>query len=132
LGPFADPTTDVRNRLEQLGAKGGPLDPLDPDIPPADALAQSATNKDNNLNAGMTVGFTFLGQFIDHDITFDPTSSLERQQDPESVVNFRTPAFELDSIYGSGLGASPHLLDQPTRSDEVPDRKTGRWRERER
>ncbi|HJU06542.1 MAG TPA: heme peroxidase family protein, partial [Nitrospiraceae bacterium] len=50
--------------------------------------------------------------FLDHDITFDPTSSLERQQDPESISNFRTPAFELDSVYGSGRAASPHLYDQ--------------------
>jgi hypothetical protein len=58
---------------------------------------------------GLPAGFTFLGQFIDHDITFDPTSSLERQVDPEAVANFRTPNLELDSVYGSGPGASPHL-----------------------
>lgn len=116
LAPFAEPTGDVRSRLLDLGAVGGPLDPSDPDIPPADALASAATNQDNSINAGMTVGFTFLGQFLDHDITFDPTSSFERQQDPESVANFRTPAFELDSLYGSGLAASPHLYDRNTRT----------------
>ena len=57
-------------------------------------------------------GFTFLGQFIDHDITFDPTSSLERQNDPNATRNFRTPLLELDSVYGSGLEASPYLYDQ--------------------
>ena len=57
-------------------------------------------------------GMTFLGQFLDHDLTFDPTSSLERQVDPEAISNFRTPALELDSVYGSGPGATPHLYDQ--------------------
>ncbi len=52
------------------------------------------------------------GEFLDHDITFDPTSSLERQSDPEAIENFRTPAFELDSVYGSGRGVSQHLYDQ--------------------
>jgi len=55
------------NALRQLGAAGGPMDPR----PDANA------NPDNPT--GLGAGFTFLGQFIDHDITFDPTSSLERQ-----------------------------------------------------
>jgi len=45
-------------------------------------------------------------------LTFDPTSSLERQKDPESITNFRNPAFELDSVYGAGRAASPLLYDQ--------------------
>jgi hypothetical protein len=66
---------------------------------------------DNPDNQNLTAGFTFLGQFIDHDMTFDPTSSLRRQQDPESIRNFRTPALDLDNVYGSGPNASPHLYD---------------------
>jgi hypothetical protein len=62
-------------------------------------------------NPKIPAGFTFFGQFIDHDITFDPTSSLERQNDPEAVRNFRTPLLELDSVYGSGPVASAHLYD---------------------
>src|SRR5262245_16819890 len=27
-------------------------------------------------------GYAFLGQFIDHDLTFDPVSSLQRDSDP--------------------------------------------------
>jgi len=45
-------------------------------------------------------------------MTFDPTSSLERQVDLEAVSNFRIPALELDNLYGSGRAASPHLYDQ--------------------
>ncbi len=62
-------------------------------------------------NRRLPAGITFLGQFIDHDITFDPTSSLEQQNDPDSVENFRTPAFELDSLYGSGPGVQPFFYD---------------------
>jgi len=67
---------------------------------------------DNPNHPVMGAGMTFLGQFIDHDMTFDPTSSLERQADPEFVANFRTPSLSLDNVYGSGPGASPHLYDQ--------------------
>ena len=108
LPPFARDTPDVRERLLELGKPGGLMDANDPP-PPADPLAANPRNPDNPT---MTAGFTFLGQFLDHDMTFDPTSSLERQTDPESIANFRTPALELDSVYGSGRGASPHLYDQ--------------------
>ena len=108
LPPFAHDTQAVRAGLLELGKPGGLMDALDAG-PPADPLAPNPRNPDNPT---MTAGFTFFGQFLDHDVTFDPTSSLERQVDPEAVENFRVPAFELDSVYGSGRGASPHLYDQ--------------------
>ena len=66
-------------------------------------------------NDGIPAGFTFLGQFIDHDLTLDTTSSLERQNDPEAIRNFRTPAFELDSLYGLGPAVQPYLYDADDR-----------------
>jgi hypothetical protein len=99
LPPFARDTEKVRRALLELGKPGGIIDP--------------GTVADANPdNPEITAGFTFLGQFLDHDLTFDPTSSLERQNDPEAITNFRTPAFELDTVYGSGRGASPHLYDR--------------------
>jgi hypothetical protein len=47
------------------------------------------------------------GQFIDHDITFDPAWSLQRQNDIDALVDFRTPRFDLDSLYGSGPADEP-------------------------
>jgi Animal haem peroxidase len=57
-------------------------------------------------------GFTYLGQFIDHDLTFDPVSTLDRQNDPDALTNFRTPRFDLDSVYGRGPADQPYLYDQ--------------------
>jgi hypothetical protein len=57
-------------------------------------------------------GFTYLGQFIDHDLTFDPVSLLDRQNDPDALTNFRTPRFDLDSVYGRGPSDQPYLYDQ--------------------
>jgi len=74
--------------------------------------AKMRDNSGGEDNLTIPAGYTFLGQFIDHDMTFDPTSSLERQNDPEAIYNFRTPLLELDSVYGSGPGVSPHLYDQ--------------------
>jgi hypothetical protein len=59
--------------------------------------------------SGIPAAYTYFGQFIDHDLTFDPTSSLQRQNDPDALVDFRTPRFDLDSVYGRGPGDQPYL-----------------------
>jgi hypothetical protein len=58
-------------------------------------------------NPSIPAGYTYLGQLVDHDITFDPTSSLQRVNDPDALHNFRTPRFDLDSLYGSGPQDEP-------------------------
>ena len=63
-------------------------------------------------NTAIPAGFTYLGQFIDHDVTFDPVSLITKKNDPDSLHNFRTPRFDLDSVYGFGPGASPHLYNR--------------------
>src|SRR3954464_8324980 len=112
LPPFAADTPMVRDALAELGAPGGPMDPDDDLSDPITLITDPAKSAHNPNNATMTAGFTFLGQFLDHDMTFDPTSSLARRQDPEAIRNFRIPALDLDSVYGSGPVASPHLYDQ--------------------
>jgi hypothetical protein len=61
--------------------------------------------------SGIPALYTYLGQFIDHDITFDPASSLQKQNDPDALVDFRTPAFDLDNVYGRGPDDQPYLYD---------------------
>src|SRR6266481_4237127 len=48
----------------------------------AEAQPTPETQTDDEENSGISAGYTYLGQFIDHDLTFDPASSLERQNDP--------------------------------------------------
>ena len=64
---------------------------------------------DNHLNTSPTLfaGFTFIGQFIDHDITLDTTPLDQQEADPDARVNFRTPRYDLDSVYGGGPTAGP-------------------------
>src|SRR5881394_43622 len=57
---------------------------------------------DAEENLAIPAGFTYLGQFLDHDVTFDPQSSIEKLNDPDALVDFRTPRFDLDSCYGRG------------------------------
>ena len=51
------------------------------------------------------------GSFVDHDLTLDTASTLDRFHDPERLRNFRTPRFDLDSLYGRGPRRSPALYD---------------------
>ncbi|MDP9419130.1 MAG: hypothetical protein M3P53_03120 [Actinomycetota bacterium] len=70
-------------------------------------------------NDRIPAGYTYLGQFVDHDLTFDPTSSLQRTNDPLRLVNFRSPRFDLDCLYGSGPDDDPFVA----RRYEAPRRK---------
>jgi hypothetical protein len=48
-------------------------------------------------------GFTYLGQFIDHDMTFDKTNvMLGANVSPAQLLQARSPSLDLDSLYGGG------------------------------
>jgi hypothetical protein len=64
-----------------------------------------------NTSPRLFAGFTFFGQFIDHDITLDTTPLNLQQADPDATVNFRTPRFDLDSLYGKGPVEEPQFYD---------------------
>ncbi|HMG04713.1 MAG TPA: peroxidase family protein [Chthoniobacterales bacterium] len=57
------------------------------------------------------VGYTYFGQFIGHDLTYDTTSLDGPYLDPERTPNYRTPSFDLDHVYGGGPESSPHLYE---------------------
>jgi len=98
----------------------------------ADAINEGKSHPDTPItesepddeNPTVPAGYTYLGQFIDHDITFDPTSSLQRLNDPDALEDFRTPRLDLDSLYGRGPNDQPYLYEKPGRGRFVlgPDR----------
>ena len=61
--------------------------------------------------SGIPSLYTYFGQFVDHDITFDPVSSLTKQQDPDGLVDFRTPSLDMDNLYGRGPNDQPYMYD---------------------
>ena len=85
-----------------------------PEVTPGDiAKDPGLVNElEEEFSSNIPAGYTYFGQFVDHDITFDPTSSLMRKNDPNGLINFRTPRLDLDNIYGSGPGDQPYLYDQ--------------------
>jgi len=65
------------------------------------ALAEAITV--DNLSAGQVpAGFTYLGQFIDHDLTFDKSPLMEGTVSPAELEQNRSPSLDLDSLYGAG------------------------------
>ena len=58
----------------------------------------------DNLSPGqMPAGFTYLGQFIDHDLTFDKSALMEGVDiSPATLLQSRSPSLDLDSLYGNG------------------------------
>lgn len=81
--------------IDELTKKGGVMDSL---------------NK--KIKVKIPAGFVILGQFIDHDITLDITSKLDRNNDSDATRNFRTPNLDLDCIYGNGPEASAYLYQK--------------------
>jgi hypothetical protein len=61
--------------------------------------------------SGIPALYTYLGQFIDHDLTFDPNSSLQKQNDPDALTDFRNPALDLDNVYGRGPDDQPYMYN---------------------
>ena len=101
----------TKEALVELGLKMTADPEKTNDVPgkPKAALETNAHLQDDEENSGISAGYTYLGQFIDHDITFDPSSSLMQQNDPESLVDFRTPRLDLDSVYGRGPADQPYM-----------------------
>jgi hypothetical protein len=95
---FGTDDDENHKHLEALGeAMSNTLDP------PKDG-------KDDE-ESGTPALYTYFGQFVDHDLTFDPASSLQKQDDPDGLTDFRTPALDLDNVYGRGPDDQPYMYD---------------------
>ncbi|HEV2787419.1 MAG TPA: heme peroxidase family protein [Solirubrobacteraceae bacterium] len=80
-------------------------------------LLARISDSESGDNVDIPAGYTYLGQFIDHDITFDPTSQLQKVNDPYALADFRTPRLDLDSLYGAGADDQPFLYEWTSRRD---------------
>jgi hypothetical protein len=107
--PPAEFAPEDLQALAAQGAMSAEPELSDGGLPAAAPEDPKTRIHDAEENGGIDAGYTYLGQFIDHDITFDPTSSLDRQNDPDALVDFRTPRLDLDSLYGRGPDDQPYL-----------------------
>jgi Animal haem peroxidase len=112
LPSFAEPTPRVQVALAELGRRGGLMDAKDNlAAGPIALIVDPALRLNNPDSLQHTAGVTFVGQFVDHDMTFDTTSRLGRPTNPRTAPNARRPFFDLDSVYGDGPSGSPPLYE---------------------
>ncbi len=117
LPAFADPSAKLEAAFLELAKPGGLLDARDPlDKGPILLITDPSLSANNPDNPTHTAGTTFMGQFIDHDITFDIASPLGKPLAPEEATNGRTPSLDLDSLYGAGPVAGFQLYDGADRA----------------
>jgi len=110
LPPFIPADDRRRAALIDMGKPGGIMDAGDNlAAGPVQLIIDPVLSAGNPNNPTHTAGTTFFGQFLDHDITFDTTSPLGIPTTPENSPNGRTPALDLDSLYGGGPIADPEL-----------------------
>jgi hypothetical protein len=97
-GIYGKTDNDSRNALMQLGKlMTSSFDP------PKDGF--------DGEESSIPALYTYFGQFVDHDITFDPMTTLIQHSDPDALTDFRTPALDLDNVYGRGPGDQPYLYE---------------------
>ena len=79
---------------------------------------QNGVMHDVNDNSGDSVipaAYTFFAQFVDHDITLEARSRLDKKpmtiREIERLPNFRSASLDLDSVYGFGPGVSSLLYE---------------------
>ena len=72
----------------------------------AGAMTEEAPDHDGEIPAG----FTYLGQFVDHDLTMDKTqAALGSDVTVDELIQGRSPALDLDSLYGRGPTDDPQF-----------------------
>lgn len=88
----------------------------------AKAMARTRNRGDDSLaNPHIPAGYTYLGQFIAHDIAFHETRAEHVLPGGGALIGGRTPRLDLDSLYGDGPEVDPHRFRREATSD-------GRWR----
>lgn len=90
-----------RFRFSRLGPKG-PRTDEETRTALAAAITANVPQPDS-ADPVVPAGFTYLGQFVDHDLTMDRTESqLGQDVNLDELLQGRSPALDLDSVYGRG------------------------------
>jgi hypothetical protein len=85
---------------------------------PGGRMDGGATTEDEE-NPDQYAGFTYLGQLIDHNVSFDPTSVLGQYSAPASLTDFRPPRLDLANLYGAGPVPQPYLYDKDSHGTKL-------------
>nr|WP_171396184.1 heme peroxidase family protein [Streptomyces asoensis] len=120
----ASTVADLRKfRFSRLGPRSRPAQQLDRNTRIELAKAMTDPERDQPDQPGVPSGFTYLGQFVDHDLTLDATAvRLEDEITVRQLLQGRSPALDLDSLYGLG---PDHRFDRRFYEDDGIRLKSG-------
>ncbi len=115
------------NTLPAASWESADLDKLANSIMAAEEVDPTPeTERDDEEAPEIDAGYTYVGQFLDHDITLDDRSNdLTTPTDPYTLKNFRTSQLDLDSVYGKGPSQSPELYEADALHLKVGSALTG-------
>lgn len=105
LPPFYYPgdREDIEDRLLELAQS------MFPATPKSDAIVPMIEMADPTVEGLPAAAYTYFGQFIMHDLTFDDTPfRAAGLREPADTINFTTPRLDLNSVYGDGPGSETH------------------------
>jgi hypothetical protein len=89
-------------RFSRMGPDGAGHQ-LDPDTTESLATNMAAGGGTGVERSHVPAGYTYLGQFIAHDLTFDKTCvTLGENVSPGRLLQGTSPVLDLDSLYGAG------------------------------
>ena len=110
-------------RFSRLGPQGQPAtEGLITKL--AKAMTADVQDPESDVNGATPIpaGYTYLGQFLDHDLTMDATGvALGTDVSVDELLQGRSPALDLDSLYGRG----PHSVDRIFYDSDGVSLKTG-------
>ncbi|WP_217913494.1 peroxidase family protein [Miltoncostaea marina] len=101
---FTSMSADLRAfRFSRLGPTG-----RQPGEPARRRIAAAMTRDARKRDSAIPAGYTYLGQFVDHDLTFDRSRLGDDRTVPiADLVQGRSPSLDLDALYGLGPSLSP-------------------------
>jgi hypothetical protein len=93
------PAPDSGFRFSRMGPKGAGKQLGDPARKALGNLMTAGGGRGSSVPSG----YTYIGQFIDHDLTFDKTNvALGTNVPATQLLQARSPSLDLDSLYGVG------------------------------
>ncbi len=92
-------------RFSRIGPSGAALS-----TQLATELAEKMTAGAPDQDSAIPSGFTYLGQFVDHDLTMDKTTAaLGSDVTVDELIQGRSPSLDLDSLYRRGPTEDPQF-----------------------
>jgi hypothetical protein len=88
----------------------------------ATAMTANSETPSAGSSSGLFPGYTYFGQFIDHDLTWNRVEYDASAHEQINAPNFRSPFLDLDSVYGEGPPLDCQFTGPPGKESFILER----------